>query len=74
MPESHAQIARRLTITMKPGVFAHAARDAVIHLDYTTLKRMFPGMEFGVRVLGRDRWELSGFCADGSVVTWDVGG
>ena len=74
MAESHAQIARRLTITMKPGVFAHAARDAVIHHDFSTLERMFPGMIFGTHAVGPDRWELFGWGEDGSTVTWDVGG
>lgn len=71
--ETHAQVARRLTIGMKPGVFAHAARDACIHRDYTTLERMFPGMKFTAMQIGPDSWALNGTGKDGSIVTWQVG-
>lgn len=70
---SHAQIARTLTAKMPPGVFAHAARDAVIHSDFVMLERMFPGMRFAVTPTGADQWELLGTCEDGSTVTWGVG-
>lgn len=73
MTESHAQVARRLTINMPPGVFAHAARDGVIHNDFVTLERMFPGMKFAAKAVGPDEWELIGTCTDGSTVTWGVG-
>jgi hypothetical protein len=73
MPETHGQIARRMTIGMAPGVFARAARDAVIHSDYRTLETMFPGMCFATRPVGRDQWELIGTGEDGSIVSWGVG-
>lgn len=74
MTQSHAEVARRLTMTMKPGVFAHAAQDAVIHQDFTTIERLFPGVKFMAKIVGLDLWELSGVCADGSTVYWKVGG
>lgn len=71
---THAEIARNMTIRMADGVFAHAARDAVTHADFTTLERMFPGMRFRARPLGPDAWELSGHGDDGSTVLWTVAG
>jgi hypothetical protein len=71
---THAQIARILAARAPSGVFAHAARDAVIHNDFTTLERMFPGMRFAHRKVGQDQWELAGTAVDGSVCLWGVGG
>jgi hypothetical protein len=73
MPETHGQIARRMTIGMPPGVFARAARDAVIHGDYVALETMFPGMKFQSFRAGVDEWELIGTGEDGSIVSWGVG-
>jgi hypothetical protein len=58
--------------TLPPGVFGRAARDAILYADYTLLERMLPGVEFSVRPLETDRWELAGKCADGSFVIWTV--
>lgn len=76
MPDtlSHAQIARQVIGSAPAGVFAHAARDAVIHGEFTTLQRMLPGVVFATRKVDSDDWELVGTCADGSVVLWRVGG
>lgn len=71
---TYAQIARDLVDQLPAGVFAHAARDAVIHQDFVTLTRMLPGVAFAVRKLGTDDWELAGTCEDGSTVLWRVGG
>jgi hypothetical protein len=71
--ETHAQTARRLTVYMPAGVFAHAARDAVVDRDYSMLERMFPGMTFDAVAIGPDRWALNGTGRDGSIVTWEVG-
>jgi hypothetical protein len=71
---THAQIARLMTVDMPAGVFAHAARDAVIARDYTMLEKMFPGMSFAAVQIGPDRWALNGTGKDGSLVTWEVGG
>lgn len=73
MSLTHAQIARRLTANMEPGLFAHAARDAVIHGQFGILERMFPGMIFATLKIAPDEWELTGTCEDGSTVTWGVG-
>ena len=73
MPASHADVARRLTANMAPGIFARGARDAVIHNDFILLERLFPGMKFATKKLDTDLWQLTGFCEDGSTVTWGVG-
>jgi len=70
---SHGEIASRLVSLLPPGVFAHAARDGVMHRDFTALELMLPGVRFEVLKPAADRWELTGVCADGSVVTWGVG-
>lgn len=70
---THAQVARQILAKAPPGVFAHAARDAVVHQNSATLERMFPGVAFAHRKVGPDEWELIGSCADGSVVVWRVG-
>ena len=73
MTETHAQIAVRIAAKAPPGVFAHAARDAVAHNDFTTLQAMFPGVVFATQKVGTDLWELSGACEDGTVAYWGVG-
>lgn len=73
MPASHAQIASLLVSRLPAGVFAHAARDGVMHRDFVSLERMLPGVKFEVLKPAPDRWELTGVCEDGSIVTWDVG-
>lgn len=70
---THAQIARNLLVGQSDGVFAHAARDAVIDANFATLERMLPGMKFATRPTGTDQWELVGTAADGSVAVWRVG-
>lgn len=70
---THAQIAKLLLSRTDPRVFAHAARDAVIDRNFTTLERMFRGVTFDCRATGPDQWELVGACADGSTVVWGVG-
>lgn len=74
MTITHAQIARQLLANTAPGVFARAARDGVIHNDFTTLERMLPGARFAARKVNQDEWELVGTCTDGSIVVWRVGG
>lgn len=71
---THAQIARSLTANLPPGVFAHAARAAVIDNDYALLERMYPGMKFAHSTIAKDRWALIGTCEDGSILNWQVGG
>lgn len=70
---THADIARNLVAKLPPGVFAHAARDAVIHQDFVTLERMLPGVGFATDKVGSDEWQLVGACTDGSTVIWRVG-
>jgi hypothetical protein len=70
---SHGEVASRLVARLPAGVFAHAARDGVLHRDFTALEQMLPGVRFEVLKPAADRWELTGVCADGSVVTWGVG-
>lgn len=74
MPATHAQIARNLLVGLPDGVFAHAARESVIHGSDVLLERMFPGMKFANRKVGQDGWELVGTATDGSVIVWRVGG
>lgn len=73
MTASHADVAWRLVAALPPGVFARAARDGVMHRDFVALEQMLPGVRFEVLKPAADRWELTGVCADGSVVTWGVG-
>jgi hypothetical protein len=70
---SHGEIASRLIDRLPPGVFAHAARAAVIHHDYLSLEGMLPGVKFYAVAQGPDSWILTGICEDGSIVTWGVG-
>lgn len=70
---THADIACQLVSELPPGVFAHAALDAVAHADFVMLERMLPGVRFSVHPLGVDRWRLTGVCADGSMAVWTVG-
>lgn len=73
MTASHAEIASRMVSRLPRGVFAHAARDGVMHRDFLGLEAMLPGVKFEVQKPAADRWELLGVCEDGSVVTWGVG-
>lgn len=73
MPESHAQIARRILAAADPRAFSYAARAAVIDGSYLQLEHILPGMKFAHRNTGPDQWELVGTCTDGSVVVWGVG-
>lgn len=70
---SHGQIASRLVARLPAGVFAHGARDAVMHRDFTALELMLPGVRFEVLKPAADHWDLTGVCADGSIITWGVG-
>jgi hypothetical protein len=70
---SHSEIACRLIAELPPGVFAHAARDGVIHHDFIMLERLLPGVRFAVDKVDVDEWQLVGACEDGSVITWLVG-
>lgn len=70
---THAQIARQLIGNLPPGVFGRAARDAVIHQDFTTLNSMLPEVGFTAVQVAPDEWALVATCGDGSVVTWQVG-
>jgi hypothetical protein len=74
MSRTHADIAAALVLKLPPGVFAHAARDAVLHQDFVTLKRMLPGVQFATIQVSPGEWELAGTCADGSTCIWGVGG
>lgn len=71
---THAEIATKLVAKLPPGVFAHAARDGVIHSDFVTLERMLPGIRFAAMRVASDEWQLTGACEDGSSVVWRVGG
>jgi hypothetical protein len=71
---THADIATATVNKLPPGLFAHAARDAVLHQDFAMLHRMFPGVIFATDRVTRDEWQLAGTCADGSTVIWRVGG
>lgn len=71
---THANIAKKLVDKLPPGVFAHAAREATQHEDFTTLNRMLPEVEFTVLRTAPDEWQLYGSCGDGSVVGWLIGG
>ena len=70
---THADTAKRLVDKLPPGVFAHAARDAVLHQDFMLLRSMLPGMEFVTKPVGPDEWQLAGVARDGSTVIWRVG-
>jgi hypothetical protein len=70
---SHSEIACRLIAELPPGVFAHAARDGVIHQDFVMLERLLPGVRFAVDKVAVDEWQLTGACEDGSIITWLVG-
>lgn len=70
---THADVANRLVAKLPPGVFAHAARDAVIHEDFILLNRMLPEVDFTAARVAPDEWQLFGQCADGSTVAWRVG-
>lgn len=70
---TNAEIASRLVAKLPPGVFAHAARDAVVHEDFTMLNRMFPELDFTAARVGPDEWQLFGQCGDGSTAAWRVG-
>jgi len=71
---THADIAKRLIDKLPPGVFAHAARDGVLHQDFVKLERMLPGVRFATLASGPGEWELAGTCEDGSTIVWQVGG
>lgn len=71
---THADVAQRLVAKMPPGVFAHAARDGVVHHDFILLERMLPGVRFSACRVESDEWQLAGACEDGSTVIWRVGG
>jgi hypothetical protein len=71
---THADVAKKLVANLQPGVFAHAARNAVIHQDFTWLQVMLPGVRFRASQSGPDAWQLAGQCVDGSTVLWAVGG
>lgn len=74
LERTHAEVAKDLVAKLPPGVFAHAARDAILHLDFTLLNRMLPKVDFSATATGPDEWQLAGTCGDGSVVIWRVGG
>lgn len=74
LERTHAEVAKELVAKLPAGVFAHAARDAILHLDFTLLNRMLPRVDFSATQTARDEWQLAGTCADGSVVIWRVGG
>lgn len=71
---TNASVAARLITDLPTGVFAHAAQAAVIHQDFTLLKRMLPGVEFATNKIGPEQWTLAATCADGSSAVWNVGG
>lgn len=71
---THAEVAKKLVASLPPGVFGHAAAAAAQHNDFTLLERMLPGVAFSVLATGSDLWELTGACADGSIIAWQLGG
>ena len=71
---SHADTAKRLIDKLPPGVFARAARDAVLHQDFVLLGEMLPGVYFASDQVSPDEWQLAGTCADGSTIIWRIGG
>lgn len=70
---THADIATKLVAKLPPGVFAHAARDAVIHSDFVRLNQMLPEVIFTAVRVALDEWQLFATCGDGSVAVWRVG-
>lgn len=71
---THAEVAKKLVASLPPGVFGRAAVAAAQRNDFTLLTKMLPGVQFSILATGSDLWELTGACADGSVIAWQLGG
>lgn len=70
---THADVATQLVMKLDSRIWAKACADAVLYNDFHLLKRLLPGVDFTVELVGVNQRTVVGTCTDGSLAVWKVG-